>query len=204
MASKTTDPIAGRAAHICVDMQNIFSGDSPWAVPWMDRIVGNVAAFVGEHPRDTIFTRFIPAVRPGGGAGRWAKYYENWKDMTLERLAPGQIDLIPELQPFAAEATVVDKHVYSPWIESGLHGLLRHREVDTLIISGGETEMCVAATVLGAVDLGYRTILMEDGLCSSADETHDAMMTIYRDRLSLQIEVATSADLQRLWPSEKR
>lgn len=193
-------PIQGQAAHICVDMQNIFSGDSPWAVPWMDRITGNVVDIVKQHTDATIFTRFVPARKPGNGMGlKWKEYYEAWADMTLERLAPSMIDLIPALQPFAEHATVVDKHVYSPWVESNLSGVLRHRDVETLVITGGETEVCVLGTVMGAVDRGYRTIIVKDALCSSADETHDAMMKIYRDRLGKQIEVVSSEELRTLW-----
>lgn len=193
-------PITGAAAHICVDMQNIFSGDSPWAVPWMDRVTGKVVEIVEQHTQDTIFTRFIPARQPGEGMGvKWKEYYEHWAEMTLERLQPGMIDLVPALQPFAAAATVVDKHVYSPWVDSNLSGLLRHRNVETLIVTGGETEVCVLGTVMGAIDRGYRTIIVDDAVCSSTDETHDAMLKIYRERLSKQIEVVSSAELLTLW-----
>ena len=33
---------------------------------------------------------------------------------------------------------------------------LRQREADALIVSGSETDVCVLATVLDAVDIGYR------------------------------------------------
>jgi nicotinamidase-related amidase len=44
----------------------------------------------------------------------------------------------------------------------------------------------VLATVLDAVDLGFRVILVEDALCSSFDQGHDALMTLYRNRFSEQ------------------
>ena len=59
---------------------------------------------------------------------------------------------------------------------------LRGAGVDTIIITGGETDVCVLATMLGAVDWGFRVILVTDALCSSADETHDAMMNVYMNR----------------------
>ena len=46
------------------------------------------------------------------------------------------------------------------------------------------------AAVLGAVDLGYRVVLATDALCSSADQTHDALLTFYRQRFAQQIETA--------------
>ena len=57
-----------------------------------------------------------------------------------------------------------------------LLGFLTKHRVDTLIISGGETDVCVLSTVLSAVDLGYRIILVEGALCSSSDESHDAIL----------------------------
>jgi len=55
-------------------------------------------------------------------------------------------------------------------------------------VTGSETDVCVLATVLGAVDHGYRVIVVTDAVCSSSDEGHDAMLKLYRERYSLQIE----------------
>lgn len=56
-----------------------------------------------------------------------------------------------------------------------------------MLVSGGETDVCVLATVLGAVDAGFRVIVATDALCSSVDETHDAIIGFYHERLSTQI-----------------
>lgn len=63
-----------------------------------------------------------------------------------------------------------------------------------LAISGGETDVCVLATVLGAIDLGYRTVLLEDAICGSADETHDASLTVLGERFSVQLDLVPTAD----------
>jgi nicotinamidase-related amidase len=42
-------------------------------------------------------------------------------------------------------------------------------------------------------------IVVEDALCSSSDEGHDALMTIYRTRFSEQIEVMHQAEVLSLW-----
>jgi nicotinamidase-related amidase len=49
--------------------------------------------------------------------------------------------------------------------------------------------------VLDAVDLGYRVVLVTDALCSSSDATHDALLSLYRNRFSQQIETITSETL---------
>jgi hypothetical protein len=47
----------------------------------------------------------------------------------------------------------------------------------------------------GAVNWGFRVILVTDTLCSSADETHDAMMNVYTNRFSEQVETVTTLTL---------
>ena len=109
----------------------------------------------------------------------WKHYYERWGSMTIDQLGPEMIELVPDLAKFVPPARTFDKHVYSPWTGTDLHQQLRSAEIETVIITGGETDVCVLATALGAIDWGFRVILVTDALCSSADETHDAMMNVY-------------------------
>jgi nicotinamidase-related amidase len=60
------------------------------------------------------------------------------------------------------------------------------------------------ATMLGAIDWGFRTILVTDALCSSADETHDAMMNVYMNRFGEQVETVTTQTLLASWPGGAR
>ena len=46
------------------------------------------------------------------------------------------------------------------------------------------------ASVLSAVDLGYRVIVVRDAVCSSSDEGHDMLVGLYHTRFSEQIEPA--------------
>ncbi|MDO5705276.1 MAG: isochorismatase family protein [Paracoccus sp. (in: a-proteobacteria)] len=84
-------------------------------------------------------------------------------------------------------------------LDPGWLDLLRAGGVTTLIVSDSETGICVLATVMGAVDLVYRVIRVEDAVCSSADEGHVAAMTIYRNRLPQQIETAPLARIVTEW-----
>jgi nicotinamidase-related amidase len=154
---------------------------------------------VAAHPARAIFTRFIPAEQPGEGRGRWRRYYENWASMTISRLGREMVELVSELTRFVPPARVIDKKVYSPWLEGHLDDLLRNTPVDTLVVSGGETDVCVLATVLGAVDRGYRVVVATDALCSSSDETHDAMMTLYHNRYGQQVETVTTDTILESW-----
>ena len=188
-----------RCLHVCVDMQRLFAPGGPWAVPWAQRILPVVEELVASHPRQTLFTRFIPAARPGGGPGMWARYYKRWAEVTLANIDPALVDLMPTLARFVPPAKVLDKHVYSPWTEGRLDALLSGSEIDTLVITGGETDVCVLATVLGAIDRGFRTVIVTNAICSSADQTHDALMELYRSRFSEQVEIAEMSDVLDGW-----
>ncbi len=64
-------------------------------------------------------------------------------------------------------------------------------------MTGGETDVCVLAAVLGAIDLGYEVKLLGDAVCSCADETHDTTLKLLGDRFSVQVEVLTTVEFLR-------
>lgn len=192
-------PLTQSCAHLCVDMQRLFAEDTEWHAAWVERVRPNVRAISEVLPQATIFTRFIPARHPGEGRGTWKRYYERWRSVTLERLQPDLIELLPELEALVPPAVVFDKCIYSPWPSGQLDRLLQQRGIDTLLVTGGETDVCVLSTVLGAVDRGYRIVVVTDALCSSSDQAHDAMMTLYHTRYGQQVEtINTNTALRAL------
>ena len=94
--------------------------------------------------------------------------------------------------------------MYSPRTGSDLHSQLPSAGVDTVVVTGDETDVCVLATVLGAVDWGFRVVLVTDAICGSADETHDSMMTIYMNPFEQQVECVTTGTLLASWPGATR
>jgi nicotinamidase-related amidase len=180
-------------------MQRLFAPGGPWAIPWADKVLPAIEELASSHPQRTLFTRFIPADRPGEGPGTWARYYRRWATITLANIDPSLIELMPAVARFVPPAKVVDKHVYSPWTEGRLDETLRASHVDTLIVTGGETDVCVLATVLGAIDRGFRVVIVTDAICSSADHTHDALMELYRSRFTEQVEAVTIGEVLDDW-----
>lgn len=194
-------PLPPTTRHLCIDMQRLFAPDGPWPTPWMDRVLPVVVRLVHHDPARTIFTRFIPPMRPEDMPGAWRRYYEHWRDKTREQLDPAMLELVPALSPYAPPAPVFDKPTYSALAGRRLAGHLQAQSVDTLVISGSETDVCVLASVLAAVDHGYRVVIAADAICSSSDPGHDALLTIYRQRFSRQIEIADTEELLDAWPA---
>lgn len=199
MSDSLREPLTPRSVHLCVDMQRLFAAEGPWPTPWMERVLPNVLRIAERFPERTVFTRFMTPPRPDTMPGTWRRYYAKWRNTTRERLDPSLLELVPPLAKLAPPATVIDKTRYSAFALTGLSAHLQARDADALVITGSETDVCVLATVLGAVDRGYRVVLATDGVCSGSDEGHDALLTIYRNRYSEQIETADSATILSAW-----
>jgi nicotinamidase-related amidase len=187
------------AAHLCIDMQNIFAKGGVWETPWMERVLPVISEICARYRERTVFTRFITPEQPEDRRGRWRAYFTRWQRATRGNLAAGALDIVPELARYSPPALVVDKPAYSAFFGSRLGHLLVERHVDTVVVSGAETDVCVLSTVLGAVDLGFRVVIVQDALCSSSDAGHDALMTMYRMRFNEQIDLVSAAELFEMW-----
>jgi nicotinamidase-related amidase len=192
-------PLPPDAVHLCMDMQNLFARGGPWAAPWFERVLPQVEMLVKARPAATVFTRFIPPQRAEDMPGTWQRLYQRCAEVTRERLDARMLELAPALQPYAPPAQVIDKQRYSAFVGTPLTALLAERKATTLVFSGTETDVCVLASVLDAVDLGYRTVIAQDALCSSSDATHDAAIKLYHERLRDQVEIADVADILVNW-----
>lgn len=190
------------AVHLCIDMQNVFAPGGVWETPWMERVLPLIVEITARHVVRTAFTRFITPVHGDDRACRWRRYFEKWHRATRAELPASELDLVPALRRFAPPAEIIDKPAYSGFYQSPLASFLSEKGIGTLVVTGAETDVCVLATVLGAVDLGFRVVIVEDALCSSSDAGHDALMTLYRTRFSEQIELIKAAELPELWPHE--
>jgi len=192
-------PLLAGTAHLCIDMQALFAEDTPWHAPWMKRVLPRVAEIAAAHPRRNVFTRFIPPAEPDELPGSWRNFYERWREITTSRLDPRLLELVEPLRGMAVHGTVVDKRFFSPFHATGLADALRRRGIDCLVITGAETDMCVLAAVLDAVDFGFRVVLPTDALCSSSDAMHDALIALYENRFSQQIETAETETVLACW-----
>lgn len=190
----------GTAVHLAIDMQRLFAEpDSPRRVPWLPRILPQVVELSRRHAERTVFTRFIPPRRPEDMPGAWREYYRRWRAMTRQTLDERLLDLVAPLRALVPPAHLCDKAVYSAFAHPGFARWPAAQGADTLIVSGGETDVCVLATVMAAIDLGFHVVLATDALCSVSDVTHDALLLLYRERFSQQITTATTEEVLLAW-----
>jgi nicotinamidase-related amidase len=88
-------------------------------------------------------------------------------------------DIIDELQPIAGEP-VIDKPGKGAFYATDLGAILQHRGIDTLIVCGVTTEVCVHTTVREANDRGFRCIVPGDCCASYFPEFHSVALRMIK------------------------
>ena len=123
---------------------------------------------LSDAPRHKV-ERGEPAMRIGapGPMGR-----------ILVRGEPGH-DIIPELYPEPGEP-VIDKPGKGAFYQTDLELMLKNRNIDTLLVCGVTTEVCVNTTVREANDRGFRCIVISDCCASYFPEFHAAGLAMIK------------------------
>lgn len=192
-------PLKPDALHVAVDMQRLFGEVTEWHCATLADVLGRVGAIAGHAPARTVFTRFRTPHKLEDAGGQWRHYYRRWKSVLGEALAPEMFDLMPQLSTVARASRVVDKMTYSAFGSRAFHDLLGELHPSALVLTGVETDVCVLATMLDAVDHGYRTILVEDAVTSASESGHEAILEVARERFGEQVEVIATEALLKTW-----
>ncbi|GAA2255635.1 peroxyureidoacrylate/ureidoacrylate amidohydrolase RutB [Kitasatospora cystarginea] len=171
------DPV--RTALVVVDMVPFFDG--PYVrgiIPQIEaladalRRAGGLAAWVLPGPSEPSAARrefygpeVVEIFRTSGGSGPLAGRL--WPQFTVDE----DRDLLVEKEAASA---------FFPGL-SPLPGLLAPRGIDTVLVCGVVTDVCVAGTARDAFTLGLRVIVAADGTAAGSDEVHNATLrTLYR------------------------
>ena len=84
--------------------------------------------------------------------------------------------IVDQLAPLDCEL-VVDKNASSPFNGTGIDQILRNLQLDTLVLAGMATDMCVETTARDAADRGYNVIVAEDAVATFFEEHHNAALS---------------------------
>jgi nicotinamidase-related amidase len=138
---------------------------------------------LSDAPRHKV-ERGDPALRIGspGPMGR-----------ILIRGEPGH-DIIPELCPIAGEP-VIDKPGKGAFYQTDLELMLHNRSIDTLLVCGVTTEVCVNTTVREANDRGFRCIVLADCCASYFPEFHQMGLAMIKAQGGIFGSVSSSRPL---------
>ena len=177
----------GSAALIVVDMQNDFVRvGAPLEVPDARETIDvhlELLEWFRRHERPVVFTRFIagpsptlmwswsPQIAPPVCCC-WPGFRRAYGDIEGERDCVAVID---ELAPLPGEPQV-DKYGYNGFHRTRLTDLLHAHGVDTVLITGTVTQICVEDTARGAFHEGFQATVVSDAVSSYAPELHRASL----------------------------
>jgi nicotinamidase-related amidase len=85
-------------------------------------------------------------------------------------------EVIESLAPRDGEL-VIDKNTSSAFNSTGLEWLLRNMEIETLVLAGVATDMCVETTARDAADRGLNVIVAEDATATFFERHHRAALS---------------------------
>src|SRR5207247_4467614 len=76
---------------------------------------------------------------------------------------PAGLEIIDELKPRPGDY-VIRKHRWNMFFQTELELVLRARDIDTILLAGGSTEVGIASSCYGARDLDFNTALARQAL----------------------------------------
>jgi nicotinamidase-related amidase len=89
-------------------------------------------------------------------------------------------EVIDDLKPEPKDI-ILPKRRFSAFFKTDLDQTLRMLEVDTIVVTGITTEVCVLTTVMDGLSHDFSAILLEDCTASRQREFHQGCLSLYRD-----------------------
>jgi nicotinamidase-related amidase len=115
--------------------------------------------------------------------------FKLWGPHAIDGDAGAQV--VEELKPLATDF-VVKKRRYSGFFETDLDLLLRELNVDTLILTGLHTHLCVRHTAADAYFRGFRLIVPEDAVEAFTKEDHESGLEYLKRNYGAEITTVDS------------
>jgi ureidoacrylate peracid hydrolase len=187
-------PDIARSALIIVDMQNDFvHADGGFAQRLAD-------AF-REAGRPVIYIAHV--LKPDYSDAQYPYWRLSRGSLAHNRtfIAEGTwgAQIIDELKPQDGEHLVVKKG-FGGFSNTPLDTILRNMDVNTCVVSGVTTCVCVSTTIRGGVEHNYRMIVVKDAVAEVNRDTHEAelktMQRVFADVKSTD-EVVAMLDATR-------
>ena len=108
------------------------------------------------------------------------------------------VTTVPALAPRPDEL-VIRKRWYDAFAGTPLDGALRARGIDTLVVTGTMTDICVLATVIGAFNREYRITVVEDAVTTLWPEIQRATLDIIGRAYGRVTSAKEVADVVSTW-----
>lgn len=94
------------------------------------------------------------------------------------------------------EEIIVNKHRYSAFINTRLDSVLRSQRIETLIMTGVSTNVCVESTARDGFMLDYQIVMVQDACASYSRAAHEMTLENMKGYFGV---VASAADIEESW-----
>ncbi len=112
------------------------------------------------------------------------KELELWGDHAIEGTKGAEV--IPELE-LCDKDFIVPKRRYGGFFQTNLDMLLRELGVDTVILTGLHTHLCVRHTGADAYQLGYKIIMAKDATQALTEELYQTGLKYFEEYYGAEI-----------------
>ncbi len=155
--------MSGNPLLVAVDVQRLYRDFAPWALPTVGAVAHAAARLADALACPVLCTRTVFPSAHGIVDGPWRRYEERWRELADDASAdPALLAPLPELANRCR--TVFDKHTYSAFEDPAFERAVLGFHPDPLLITGVETDICVLATVFGAIDRNLPVWLVTDAV----------------------------------------
>jgi len=90
--------------------------------------------------------------------------------------------VVDELAPKSTDF-VVEKSGYDGFFATNLDDVLRSNDIDTVVIVGIHTHVCVLLTGVGAFQRGYKVVTFEDCVTTGYQANHETRLRFFRSHI---------------------
>ena len=165
-------------------LQQKFPDVAEYYVSRIQHVIGNTRRLLDgfrQTNREVVYTRHGPLLDDGRDMilrrqQRDADSVQQLERPTLWSKGSFEHHVVEPLAPLEGEL-VIDKNASSAFNGTGIDQLLRNLQLQTLIIAGMATDMCVETTARDAADRGYNVIVVEDATATFFEEHHRAALS---------------------------
>ncbi|MBN1410706.1 MAG: isochorismatase family protein [Spirochaetales bacterium] len=166
----------GKTALLIVDVQTgIFNRKKPVFEP------------------DALINRINGLINKAHNTGSPVVFIQHESSGFLKKNSPGW-ELHPGLLP-GKDDLFIGKKEGNSFFETPLHERLKELNIDRVVVCGLLSGLCVQRTCIGALKLGYETVLVADGHSNMAKEPLKTIEKVHKDIHARGAAVVNSADL---------
>ena len=164
----------GRPAVLVIDMQRDFVDEgAPIECPGARAIVRHILDLTARARRNDVPVIYTQEAHRAAKVDFGLELDYEEPEHCLEG-SPG-VELLPALRPQRGDHLIV-KRRYSAFFATDLDLLLKGLGVDTLVLTGVATDVCVRATAQDAQQLNYRVVVVPECVAGTSVDQHQAAL----------------------------